>query len=55
MTDKPVKVEIIPCLTYVRGFMAYVWCNGFLYQVYSGPERRQVEAEARHYAGTISR
>ena len=53
MTDKPVKVEIIPCLTYVRGYMALVWRNGHIYQVFSGPQRRDVEADATHYAAML--
>lgn len=55
MTDKQVKIEVIPCVTYVRGFMAYVWRGGYIYQVFSGPQRRDVEADARHYAGMYTK
>lgn len=55
MTDKQARIEIIPCITYVRGFMAYAWRGGYIYQVFSGPERRQVEADARQYAGLADR
>ena len=51
MTDKLIRIELIPCQNYVRGFMAYVWRGGYIYQVFSGPQRRDVEADARHYAG----
>ena len=56
MNDKQqVKIEVIPCQNYVRGFMAYVWRGPFIYQVFSGPQRRDVEADARHYAGMYTK
>ena len=51
MTDKQARIETVVCHRFVRGYMAYVWRGGFIYQVFSGPERRQVEADAQQYAG----
>ena len=55
MTDQPPRIDIHVCSTYIRGYMAYVWRGGYIYQVFSGPQRRDVEADARHYAGLADR
>lgn len=34
---------------YLRGYMAYVWINGALVQVFSGGSKRDVEADAAQY------
>lgn len=34
---------------YLRGYMALVWINGALVQVFSGGSKRDVEADAAQY------
>lgn len=54
MTDQPQpRIDIHVCSAYVRGYMAYVWRGPFIYQVFSGQSRRDVEADAAHYAAML--
>lgn len=55
MSNTQATIELVPCLRYVRGYMAYIWKDGALFQVFTGPARSDVEADAQHYAGMISR
>lgn len=49
MTTESRHIEMVETTRYLRGYMALVWINGALVQVFSGGSKRDVEADAAQY------
>ena len=49
------RYEEYKSLTYVRGCMVVIWHSGMVYQVFTGPARKEVLADAQHYIEMLRR